>query len=80
MKFRIFHGGNPTFNKRDFDTKDYECLNMYYNKKELPVALSKHRTRNAWKVQFGFSTLIFDNYAEAVAYCESHFSKKRKDV
>lgn len=79
MNFKFFHGGTPVFNKRDFDTKDYECVNMYYTKKDLPVALSKHKTRNVWKVQYGFSTLIFDSYTEAIAYCESHFSNNRSN-
>lgn len=76
MRFRIFHGGKPVFNKKDFETKDYECIAAFYTKKEQPVALSRHKTRNVWKVQYGFSTLIFDSYTKAMEYCQSHFYDK----
>ena len=73
MKFRIFHGGKPTFNKKDFDNKDYTGVSVFYTKKDKPVALMQHKTRNVWKVQYGFSTLIFDSYTKAMDYCKSHF-------
>ena len=57
MNFRIFHGGKPTFNKKDFDNKDYTGFAVFYTKKEKPVALMQHKTSNVWKVQYGFSTL-----------------------
>ena len=87
MKFRIFHGGKPVFNKKDFDTPNYECIAAFYTKKEQPVTLCRHKENNIWKVQYGFSTLMFDSYAKAMDYCKSRFYdksgkklSKRKDV
>ena len=52
MNFRIFHGGKPTFNKKDFDNKDYTGFAVFYTKKEKPVALMQHKTRYVWRVQY----------------------------
>ena len=76
MKFKVFHGGKPTFDKSDFDTKDYECVNTYYTKKDQPVTLSRHKTMDVWKVQYYYSTFIFKSYTEAVNFCEYRFYDK----
>ncbi len=87
MKFRIFHGGKPVINKKDFDTKYYDCMATFYTKREQPVILSCHKEQNLWKVQYGFSTLVFDTYTKAMEFCNARFYDKqgnklsqRKDV
>lgn len=75
MKFKVFHGGNAIFNTKDFDTEDYECQKLFKTKGGKPVALSKHKTLNVWKVTYNLSTLMFKSYEEAVAYCGEHFLK-----
>ena len=79
MNYRIFHGGKPVFNRKDYDTKHYDCVSVFYTNKERPVLLSRHKTENRWKVQYNFSTVIFNSYADAMDFCKARFYDKNGD-
>ena len=38
-----------------------------------PVAISQHKDTGIWRVSFGFSTVFFATYDEALAYCKGRF-------
>ena len=75
MRFRFFHGGNAIYSTKDFDTKNYECQKLFKTKGGKPVALSKHKTMDMWKVTYNFSTVMFRSYDEAVTFCNERFVK-----
>ena len=60
---------------RDFSTKDYTCVKLLLTKRGRPVAiLESNDTKNwHWRVQYGFSTVVFPTYAEAMQFCRERF-------
>ena len=60
---------------RDFSTKDYTCVKLLLTKRGRPVAiLESNDTKNwHWRVQYGFSTVVFSTYAEAMQFCRERF-------
>lgn len=62
---------------RDFSTKDYTCVKLLLNKRGRSVAiLESNDTKNwNWRVQSGFSTVVFPTYAEAMHFCRERFYK-----
>lgn len=78
MKFK------PIYNKkfrvsasdRDaFSTKDYTCMFILQTMKGKPVAVSRANDPDLliWRVQYGFSTIYFADFAEAMDFCREHF-------
>ena len=73
---RIFYGGKPRLSAKDTDSfsrGNYKCQILLQTKKGQPVAISQHQDRDIWKVQHGFSTLVFATKGEALAYCKDRF-------
>ena len=76
MKFKFFFGSKPKFGQQDracFSDKKYKCELLLQNRKEEPVAISQHKDIGIWRVSFGFSTVFFATYDEALAYCKGRF-------
>ena len=76
MKLNFFYGKKPgvkNFNPRDFSERAYDCHALFQNKRGMPVAVSRHKENDIWKVQDGFSAVFFGTKAEALAYCRGRF-------
>ena len=76
MKYRFLYGGKPNISKlktEDFSRGGYECDLLLQDKRGAPVAVSRHKELDIWKVQCGFSTVFFGTKAEALAYCKGRF-------
>ena len=76
MKLNFFYGKKPgikNFNPRDFSERAYDCHALFQNKRGMPVAVSRHKENDIWKVQDGFSAVFFGTKAEAFAYCRGRF-------
>ena len=76
MKFKFFFGSKPKFSQQDrdyFSGKGYKCEMLLQNRKGEPVAISQHKDTGIWRVSFGFSTVFFATYDEALAYCKGRF-------
>ena len=76
MRHKFFYGMKPgikNFSSKDFDQRDYDCHVIFQNKRGMPVAVSRHKTMDFWKVQNGFSTVFFGTRADALDYCKGRF-------
>lgn len=78
MKFK------PVYNKKfrvtasdreAFTTQDYTCMFILQTMKGQPVAVSVANDLDCliWRVQYGFSTVYFGDYADAMDFCREHF-------
>lgn len=80
-KYKFFyHTEMPKFSNSDkemFSQKGYECKAVMRDRKGRPVAVLKSTDKDlpVWKVQYGFSTVVFKTYEEAIAFCNGRFSK-----
>ena len=74
----------PIYNKKHrlsvsdrtaFSTNDYTCMFLLQTMKGQPVAVSRSNDPdcNIWRVQHGFSTIYFGDYADAMDYCRERF-------
>jgi len=77
---KIFYTQYPALSNADaprFSDKNYECVRLYLTKRGTPVAVSESRTKSSgnkvWRVQYGFSTVMFATYAEATEFCKKRF-------
>ena len=76
MKLNFFYGKKPgvkNFNPRVFSERAYDCHALFQNKRGMPVAVSRHKENDIWKVQDGFSAVFFGTKVEALAYCRGRF-------
>ena len=76
MKFKFFFGSKPKLSQQDraaFSDKGYKCELLLQDRKGEPVAISQHKDTGIWRVSFGFSTIFFATYDEALAYCKGRF-------
>ena len=76
MRFPVFYGTKPKLSVKDMDNfsrGDYQCRVLLQTKRGAPVAISEHIETGIWKVQRGFSTVVFATKAEAMAYCKDRF-------
>ena len=76
MKLNFFYGKQPgikNFNPRDFSERAYDCHALFQNKRGMPVAVSRHKENDIWKVQDGFSAVFFGTKEESLAYCRGRF-------
>lgn len=69
-KFRI-----SASDRQSFSTDDYTCMFILQTMKGQPVAVSMSNDPDLliWRVQYGFSTVYFGDYAEAMEFCREHF-------
>lgn len=58
----------------DFGTDVYDAVELRSDRKENPVIImhSKRTAPLTWKVVYGFSTIFFRSFAEAVEFCNTH--------
>lgn len=60
---------------KDFSTKKYTCVKLMRTKRDKPVAiLESNDMKNwHWRVQYGFSCVVFPTYEEAMRFCRERF-------
>ncbi len=80
MRLKVMYGSENTFSSRDkenFTRGNYECKTLMKNKSGQPVVISQNKDSEfpIWKVEYGFSCLVFPSYAEAMDYCNGRFLK-----
>ena len=76
MRFPVFYGTKPKLSIKDmdnFDRGDYKCRTLLQTKRGAPVVISQHEDSGIWKVQHGFSEVVFATKAEALSYCKDRF-------
>ena len=69
MRHKFFYGIEPeikNFSAKDFSERDYDCHIVFQNKHGMPVAVSRHKENDIWKVQCGFSAVFFGTKEEAL--------------
>ena len=76
MKFTFGYVQNadfPEWNVKDYSHGKYECKQLMRTRKGLPVAVFHHTELDIWKVQYGFSTVFFGTYDDAIQFCRKRF-------
>lgn len=82
----IYRGEDPQMpgmRAGDFKTPTYDAVKMHTDRKPNPVIImhSRQTAPLMWKVVFGFSTIFFRSFAEAVEFCNTHgFELVKKQV
>lgn len=77
MKHFYFYGKYPELSRitvKGLSRKGYEGRLLFWSKRGNPVVVSRHKTLDIWKVEWGFSSVFFGTEAEALAYCKGRFS------
>lgn len=80
MTYRIFYGTDfklTDYDKKMFSRKGYECKDLLQGRAGLPVVVSQKQDKNfpIWKVQYGFSCLVFPTYEDAMDFCRDRFTR-----
>lgn len=80
MNHKFYYGNEPTFTEADrenFSRGSYECKALMKDHKGQPVAISRNTDPGfpVWKVEYGFSCVVFATYDEAMAFCKGRFSR-----
>ena len=75
---RFIYQQKPVYTQTDtalFSKGDFTCIRLYLTKKGKPVALSEGNSaaHYKWRVQYGFSCVVFKTYEEAVRFCRERF-------
>ncbi len=75
---RFIYQQKPVYTQADtalFSKGDFTCIRLYLTKKGKPVALSEGNSaaHYKWRVQYGFSCVVFKTYEEAVRFCRERF-------
>lgn len=83
MKYKFFYGGSGNVQSRsaaEFSHNGYTVKMLFQNKLGVPVLVSRHNELGIWKVECGFSSVVFASEEEAMAYCNDRFytAKGRK--
>lgn len=76
MKTKFFYSKKPSLSAKDaknFSKGNYECQFLMQTMKGQPVAIFQNTDNGVWKVQYGFSTVFFGTYEEAMAFCRKRF-------
>ena len=76
MRFQFSYTQNadaPEKNVKDYSHGKYECQQLMRTRKGLPVAVFHHTELDVWKVQYGFSTVFFGTYDDAIQFCKKRF-------
>lgn len=78
MRYKIFYGAKPKFTDSDramFSRNGYRCEALLQNHKGMPVAVSRSTDPGPaiWKVEYGFSCILFGTREEAMTYCRERF-------
>ena len=80
MRLKVFYGSEPSITSKDvscFSRGNYECKALMKSKAGKPVAISKSKDKDflVWKVEYGFSCLVFPSYEAAMDFCNERFTK-----
>lgn len=78
MLHKIFYGSKPKLSQEDrtmFSRGKFACKMLLQKSDGQPVVISqcKDEKHPVWRVDYGFSSLFFHSYDEAMAYCKDHF-------
>ena len=78
MIHRFIYQQKPVYTQADtalFSKGGFTCIRLYLTKKGKPVALSEGNSaaHYKWRVQYGFSCVVFKTYEEAVRFCRERF-------
>ena len=78
MKFKPIYNQKLRVTASDrevFSTQDYTCMFILQTMKGQPVAVSVCNDLDCriWRVQYGFSTVYFGEYTDAMDFCREHF-------
>ena len=79
MVGKFFYGSQPKFTEKDkkrFSRGSFECIELLKDSKGDPVVVSKSKNPDypLWRVEYGFSCVIFKTYDEAKAFCKERFA------
>ena len=80
MRYKIYYGASPTFtdaDKREFSRGGYECKALMKDRRNRPVVISQNKDSDfpVWKVEYGFSCVLFGTYEEAMVFCRGRFTR-----
>lgn len=80
MRYKIYYGASPTFtdaDKRDFSRGGYKCKALMKDRRNRPVVISQSKDSDlpVWKVEYGFSCVLFGTQYEAMAFCRARFTR-----
>lgn len=75
---KVSYGTRPKFTANDrklFSRGNYDCHFLLQNWKGEPVTVSQNNDPDfpIWKVEYGYSCVVFGSYDEAMAYCKGRF-------
>lgn len=76
MKFKFNYSKKPKVSVKDaanYSHRDYECRFLMQTTKGQPVAIFQNTVNDVWKVQYGFSSVFFGTYDEAMQFCRERF-------
>lgn len=80
MTHRIFYGIDfklTDYDKKMFSRKGYECKDLLQGRAGFPVVVSQKQDMDfpIWKVQYGFSCLVFPTYEDVMDFCRDRFTR-----
>ena len=63
--------------RRCFQERDMNARILLQGRAGLPVVVSQKQDKNfpIWKVQYGFSCLVFPTYEDAMDFCRDRFTR-----
>ena len=73
---KVFYGTAPKYTAKDrhyFDGNGYRCTDVFTAADGSPVIVARRNETGIWKVQYGFSTVMFGTRMEALDYCRKRF-------
>lgn len=75
---RFIYQKKPVYTQADksmFSTRDFTCVNLFLTKSGKPAALSEGNSaaHYKWRVQYGFSCVVFKTYEDAIRFCRERF-------
>lgn len=78
MIHRFIYQKKPVYTQADaamFSRGDFTCIRLFLTKNSKPVALSEgnNKAQYKWRVQYGFSCVVFKTYQEAIDFCRERF-------
>ena len=73
---KFFYGQEAkltAMDKRLFDRNGFICTDILTTDKGEPMIISGRHEDGTWKLQYGFSTILFSGRKEALNYCRKRF-------
>ena len=77
---KLFYGTKPRLTQKDremFSRNGNECKALFKTSTGEPVIISKAKDANypAWRVEYGFSCIVFNSYDEALSFCKKRYQE-----